>query len=260
MRHDHQRRVEAEDEPLQPVEAVEVEVVGRLVEQEDVEPGQQQGGELGAGGLAARQTGDLAVERRGGQAEVGGHRGDAGVEVGPAERHPAVEGGGVAVGGGACPRRPARRSPRRGWPRPRRPRCAGRASPARSRRGTGRALAAGSRRWRPAVPGARSRRRRGAGRPARAAGSTCPTRWARPARPGPRARARGRRRPARAGARRRRRGRARRVWRGRRTTALQGSRTGSGRWWGPCRYIAGHASGRRPTSLHRFPGGEGQHG
>ena len=100
VRHDHQRRVEAEDEPLEPVEAVEVEVVGRLVEQEDVEPRQQQAGELGAGGLAAREAGDLAVERRVGQVEVGGHRGDAGVEVGPAQRHPAVEGAGVAVGGG----------------------------------------------------------------------------------------------------------------------------------------------------------------
>ena len=100
VRHHHQRGVEAEDEPLQPVEPVEVEVVGRLVEEEDVEAGQQQGGELGAGGLPAREAGHLAVERGGGQAEVGGHRGDAGVEVGPAQRHPAVEGGGVAVGGG----------------------------------------------------------------------------------------------------------------------------------------------------------------
>jgi hypothetical protein len=100
VRHDHQRRVEAEDEPLEPVEPVEVEVVGRLVEQEDVEPGQQKGGELGAGGLSAREAGDLAIERRGRQAEVGGHGGDAGGEVGAAQRHPAVEGRGVAVGGG----------------------------------------------------------------------------------------------------------------------------------------------------------------
>ena len=96
VRHDHQRRVQPEDEPLQPVEAVEVEVVGGLVEQEHVEAGEQQGGELGPGGLAAGQPAELRSRAPAGQAEVGGDRGDAGVEVGAAERHPAVERGGVA--------------------------------------------------------------------------------------------------------------------------------------------------------------------
>ena len=87
------RRVQAEHEPLQPVEAVEVEVVGGLVEQEDVEAGQQQRGQLGAGGLAARQPGHRAVEEAGGQAQVVGTARRPGVEVGAAQRHPAVEGG-----------------------------------------------------------------------------------------------------------------------------------------------------------------------
>ena len=61
VRHDHDRRGQAEDEPFEPVEPVEVEVVGGLVEEEDVEPGQQQRGELGAGGLTTRQVAHGAV-------------------------------------------------------------------------------------------------------------------------------------------------------------------------------------------------------
>ncbi len=53
VRHHHRRRVEPEDELFEAVEAVEVEVVGGLVEQEHVEPGEEQPGELGASGLAA---------------------------------------------------------------------------------------------------------------------------------------------------------------------------------------------------------------
>ena len=46
---------QAGDELLQPLQAVEVEVVGRLVEQEDVVAAEQQRGEAGAGRLAAGQ-------------------------------------------------------------------------------------------------------------------------------------------------------------------------------------------------------------
>ena len=82
---------EAEDEPLEPVEAVEVEVVGRLVEQEHVEPGEQQRGELGAGGLAARQAGTGRSSSARARPRSSADRGGPGVEVGAAERHPAVE-------------------------------------------------------------------------------------------------------------------------------------------------------------------------
>ncbi len=84
------------DEPLQPVEAVEVEVVRRLVEQVHVEPAEEQRGQTGTCCLAAAQHGHRTVEQvgavgSGGQAEVVPHLADAGVEVGAAERQPAVE-------------------------------------------------------------------------------------------------------------------------------------------------------------------------
>ena len=64
------------DEPLQAVQAGQVQVVGRLVEQEDVEPAQQERGQTGAGGLAARQRGHRLVEGDV-QTHVRGHRADA---------------------------------------------------------------------------------------------------------------------------------------------------------------------------------------
>ena len=86
------------DEALEPVEAVEVEVVGGLVEQHDVEAGQQQGREAGARGLPAGQ-------RRHGQAgvdvepDLGQHRGRPVLEVGRAQGEPLLERGGVLVVG-----------------------------------------------------------------------------------------------------------------------------------------------------------------
>jgi hypothetical protein len=94
-----QRRRQPEDEPLQPLEAVEVQVVGGLVEQEHVEARQQQGRQLDPGRLTAREVRRGAVKHLARQAELGGHRPGAGVDVGAAEREPAVEGGGVRVVG-----------------------------------------------------------------------------------------------------------------------------------------------------------------
>ena len=45
VRHDHQRPVQAGHEPLELGQAGKVEVVGRLVEEQDVEPGQEDGGQ-----------------------------------------------------------------------------------------------------------------------------------------------------------------------------------------------------------------------
>jgi hypothetical protein len=59
---DHRAAGAFGDEPLQPGETVEVEVVGRLVEQQHVEAGEQDRRQGGARGLAAGQ-------RRGGQVE-----------------------------------------------------------------------------------------------------------------------------------------------------------------------------------------------
>ncbi|CAM5731832.1 hypothetical protein STENM223S_02795 [Streptomyces tendae] len=87
---------QAAHEPFEAFEAVQVEVVGRLVEQEDVVAGQQQRGESRAGGLAAGQGGHRLVEADV-QAEDGGDLLGAFVEVGAAEREPPLQGGGVGV-------------------------------------------------------------------------------------------------------------------------------------------------------------------
>ena len=71
MRHHHDHAGEALDEGLQPAQPVEVEVVGGLVEQQDVHPGQQDRGQGQPGRLAARQRGGRLVEHRGVEPEVG---------------------------------------------------------------------------------------------------------------------------------------------------------------------------------------------
>jgi hypothetical protein len=94
----HRRRLQVLHELLEPVEPVDVEVVGRLVEQVGVVARQQQGREAGARGLPAGQ-------RRGrqrqvdGEPEVGEHRRSAFLEVGAAELQPALERVRVAVVG-----------------------------------------------------------------------------------------------------------------------------------------------------------------
>ena len=86
----HDAAAQAADERLEPLEPGEVEVVGRLVEQHDVEAAQQQRGQRDAGGLAARQRGHQRV-RADVEAEVGQHRRQPLVEVGGAAGQPAVE-------------------------------------------------------------------------------------------------------------------------------------------------------------------------
>ena len=71
-------------------QAVEVEVVGRLVEQEDVVAAEQQRRHAGPGRLAAGQRGHRLVEVDR-QAEVGGHLLGALVQVGAAEGEPALQ-------------------------------------------------------------------------------------------------------------------------------------------------------------------------
>ena len=87
------------DEALQPLQAVEVEVVGRLVEQQDVEAREQDRRERGAGGLPAGERGRLQREQRRVEPEVAQHRLGARLEVGAAEREPALERVGVGVRG-----------------------------------------------------------------------------------------------------------------------------------------------------------------
>ena len=97
MAHQDHRGVESGHPALDPVEPVEIEVVGRLVEQEDVEPGEQQGGQARPGGLPTGQRRRRLVEQSGRQPEVRPHLADAGVEVGAPQGEPLVEGGGVMV-------------------------------------------------------------------------------------------------------------------------------------------------------------------
>ena len=79
------------DEPFEPIEAVEVEVVGRLVEQQDVELRQHQRCQADPRRFAARQRRHRLGEQTLGKVEVGPHRSDAHVEVGRAERQPPIE-------------------------------------------------------------------------------------------------------------------------------------------------------------------------
>ena len=61
---DHQHRTaEAGEERLQPLEAVEVEVVGRLVEQQDGRPREQHAGQQRPRRLAAAELAEGSVER-----------------------------------------------------------------------------------------------------------------------------------------------------------------------------------------------------
>ena len=79
------------DEPLQPVQPVEVEVVGRLVEQEDVVAAEQQRGEARAGRLAAGQRGHRRGRGRRASPSSAATAVGALVEVGAAEGEPALE-------------------------------------------------------------------------------------------------------------------------------------------------------------------------
>ena len=96
MRHEHERAAVRLEEGLEPLEAVEVEVVRRLVEQKDVEPGQENRGEPDARGLATGEA--LArppeVER---EPELGGDASRASLEVAAPERQVPVECSRIAI-------------------------------------------------------------------------------------------------------------------------------------------------------------------
>ena len=135
-------------ERLEPLEPGQVEVVGGLVEQHDVEAAEQQRGQRGAGGLPAGQRGHQRV-RADVEAEVGEHRRQPLVEVRGAAGQPVVEAVRVGVA-----RPPAAPSPERRGGRlhrvrsPRRRRYGGRRTRRRSRPRPARAPGAASRRTR----------------------------------------------------------------------------------------------------------------
>ena len=121
-----------------------VEVVGRLVEQQDVVLAEQHGGQAGPGQLAAGEGGGRAVESGLGQPEPGDHRGRAAVEVGAAEGEPALQRHGVRSSAPSS-RPPARLRPRAARRPRRRRRYAGPGTAAASPRSAGRAPAAAAR-------------------------------------------------------------------------------------------------------------------
>lgn len=96
MADDDRARAQAGHEALQALQSVEIEVVGGLVEQEDVVAGEEQRGESGAGGLSAGERGHGPVEAHG-QAQLGGDLLGPLLQVRAAEREPALQGLGVRV-------------------------------------------------------------------------------------------------------------------------------------------------------------------
>src|SRR5438094_402774 len=90
VRHDDDRSREIQDEPLQAVEPGKVEIVRRLVEEKDVETRQQDGGELGAGGLSSRKRTKWCSKRHV-QTDLGTNRAGTRVKITAAEHQKAFE-------------------------------------------------------------------------------------------------------------------------------------------------------------------------
>lgn len=90
------------DVPFQPFQTVQVEVVGGLVEQEDVVAGEQERGKSRAGGLAAGECGHRQVESDG-ETQVRGDLLGPLVQVGATESEPALQRLGVRVVGTGRP-------------------------------------------------------------------------------------------------------------------------------------------------------------
>jgi len=90
----HDAGAQAAHEGLEPLQAGDVEVVGRLVEQHHVEATEQQGGECDPGGLPAGQGRHEGVHADL-EPELGEHRRDPIVQVGRAGCEPTVEAVGV---------------------------------------------------------------------------------------------------------------------------------------------------------------------
>ena len=85
MRDEDDRGVDRRQLALEPLEALDVEVVRRLVEEQQVGIAGERAGERGARQLAAREGGELAVEVGVAEAEPAEHRGGA-VAPAPAAR------------------------------------------------------------------------------------------------------------------------------------------------------------------------------
>ena len=103
--HEHDGARQRAHEPFETIERGQVEIVRRLVEQQHVVAREQECGELHARRLASRERRQLLVEQTQRKAEFVERGVEPGVEVGPAEAQPAVEGVAVQVGGAVVARR-----------------------------------------------------------------------------------------------------------------------------------------------------------
>ena len=105
VRHHDDAAVQLGEERFEQVEPGEVEVVGRFVEEEHVEAGEEDRGEGSPCGLAARHRGHRHVEELGRQTDAVDHGRGPRVEVGCPEREVAIECRGVHVVGAGRRRR-----------------------------------------------------------------------------------------------------------------------------------------------------------
>ena len=94
---DHEAAGSCAQQIAQACQAVAVQVVGRLVEQHHVVPGQRNRGQADPCRLAARQLGHRASQQAGFESKLTGRRGQPLLRVGATERQPALER--VGVGG-----------------------------------------------------------------------------------------------------------------------------------------------------------------
>ena len=117
MRDEHDRRIELDERLLQPLQRLDVEMVGGLVEQQHVGAGGERPGERGARELTAGERVERTVEVGFAEAEAVGHRGRAVAPQVAAARIQARLGPGVArerglVAGARPPSSPPARSAR----------------------------------------------------------------------------------------------------------------------------------------------------
>ncbi len=97
--HDDDSGGQARQPGLQPSQAIEVEVVRRLVEQVDVVPAGQKRGHPGSGRLTSRERGGGLIEEAGGEAEARPDLVESLIEVGTTQAQPTIERLGVDVAG-----------------------------------------------------------------------------------------------------------------------------------------------------------------
>ena len=99
MGDDHEPAGALLDEPAQPLQAISIEMIGGLVEEHHIEPGHRERREAGARGLPPDNVVERSLKERDVEAELCHRSGQPPVDVRPAERQPALEGGRLGADG-----------------------------------------------------------------------------------------------------------------------------------------------------------------